>query len=212
MDALARHQCMIYEGSPAKHLPGLAALIYGKLKNHYRCLYLNSPAMLQGVRSYLYAAGVDVAREVRAGALVLTSDQSHLVNGRFDAAKMLDTLVAAVNEALNDGHKGLWASGDMTWEFGGQQSMDMLLEYERGLEGVFRQYPALSGICQYHRDTLPAEAIRTGMHAHQALYINETLSRVNPYYGSAESMADPGTLEFSARLDALMHHLTPTAD
>src|SRR5580698_10420923 len=112
MDALARHQCMIYEGSPAKHLPGLAALIYGKLKNHYRCLYLNSPAMLQGVRSYLYAAGLEVAREVRAGALVLTSDDGRLVNGRWDDAKMLDRLVAAVNGGVIEGESGLWASGD----------------------------------------------------------------------------------------------------
>src|ERR1700691_2429602 len=187
MDVLARHQCMIYEGSPAKHLPGIAAMMYGKLKDNYRCLYLNSPAMVAGVRTYLDAAGVDVAREVRTGALVLTSDQNQLVNGRFNAAKMLGMLVAGVDEALKDGYKGLWASGDITWEFGSEKNLDVLLEYERGLEEVFRQHPALCGICQYHQDTLPVKAIQTGIYMHQALYINETLSRINPYYGR-ESM------------------------
>jgi hypothetical protein len=173
MDTLARHQCMIYEGSPAKHLPGLAALIFAKLKRNYRCLYLNSPAMLAGIRSYLYAADIDVAREVRTEALVLTSDQSHLVNGRFNPAKMLARLVTAVDEALKDGYKGLWASGDMTWEFGSENNLDMLLDYERGLEEVFHQQPALCGVCQYHRETMPVESIQTALHTHQALYITK---------------------------------------
>ena len=202
---------MIYEGSPAKHLPSLAALIYAKLKGHYRCLYLNSPPMLAGIRSYLYAADIDVAREVRTEALVLTSDQSHLMNGRFNPAKMLAMLVTAVDEALKDGYKGLWASGDMTWEFGSENNLDLLLEYERGLEEVFQQQPALCGICQYHRETMPVESIRTALHTHQALYINETLCRMNPYY-APESMPDPRGLDCSDQLDALMRQFNPKAD
>jgi hypothetical protein len=202
---------MIYEGSPAKHLPALAALIYGKLKGHCRCLYLNSPAMLAGIRSYLYAADVDVAREVRTEALVLTSDQSHLVNGRFNPPRMLAMLVTAVDEALKDGYKGLWASGDMTWEFGSESNLDMLLEYERGLEEVFHQQPALCGICQYHRETMPVESIQTAIRTHQALYINETLCRINPYYGP-ESMPDPRGLDLSDQLDALVRQFSAKAD
>jgi hypothetical protein len=202
---------MIYEGSPAKHLPGLAALMYAKLKGEYRCLYLNSPAMVAGIKSYLYAVDVDVAHEVRRGALALTSDQSHLVNGRFNAAKMLAMLVTAVEEALKDGYKGLWASGDMTWEFGSENNLDMLLEYERGLEEVFHQQPALCGICQYHRETMPVESIHTALHTHQAIYINETLCRMNPYYGP-ESRPEPRGLDLSDQLDALIRQFSPKAD
>jgi hypothetical protein len=211
MDALARHQCLIYEGSPAKHLPALAALIYAKLKGHYRCLYLNSPAMLAGIRSYLDAADIDVAREVRTGALILTSDQSHLVDGRFNPAKMLAMLVTAVDEALKDGYKGLWASGDMTWEFGSEKNLDMLLEYERGLEQVFHQQPALCGVCQYNRETMPVGSIQTALRTHQALYINETLCRLNPLYGP-ESMPDPKGLDLTAQLDALTRQFRPKED
>jgi hypothetical protein len=211
MDSLARHQCLIYEGSPAKQLPALAALIYTKLQENYRCLYLNSAAMVAGIKSYLYAVDVDVAHEVRRGALVLTSDQSHIVDGRFDAAKMLAGLVTAVDEALKDGYKGLWATGDMTWEFGNENNLDMLLEYERGLEEVFHKQPALSGICQYHRETMPAESIHSALHTHQALYINETLCRMNPYYGP-EAMPAPRRLNLSDQLDALVRQFTPKAD
>lgn len=180
---------MIYEGSPATHLPGLAALIRGKLKANNRCLYLNSPAMVAGIRSYLAASGLDVAEEVKKGSLVLSSDESHLVDGRFDVDRMLGMLAHSVNRALERGYKGLWATGDMAWELGAEKDFGKLLEYERGLEDLFRKQPALSGICQYHRETLPIHAVQQALCTHTAVYINETLSRMNPYYAPPESLA-----------------------
>jgi hypothetical protein len=158
----ARHQCMIYEGSPAKHLPGLAQVIREKLRANNRCLYLNSPPMVAGIRSYLAAEGLDVAQEVNDGSLVLSSDSGHLVNGVFDVARMLAMLAEAVNDALAHGYAGLWATGDMTWELGSEKNFGKLMEYECGLEEMFRDFPALSGICQYHRDTLPEDALHGG--------------------------------------------------
>jgi hypothetical protein len=116
-----RHQCLVYSGSPARHLPALAALMRRKLEERHRCLYLDSPPMMAGMRSYLSAAGVDVAREVEKGSLVLSSDQGHLVDGSFDVDKMIRELEDAVQQALNDGYLGLWATGDMTWEFGSRK-------------------------------------------------------------------------------------------
>jgi hypothetical protein len=95
---------------------------------------------------------------------------------------MIDTLEGAVNQAIVDGYKGLWATGDMSWEFGHQRDFSKLLDYERELENLFSKYPALGGICQYHVDTLPREAVEQGLMAHQALFINDTLSRLNPDY------------------------------
>lgn len=142
---------MIYQGSPAKHLRDLAGLIKRKLGESTRCLYLNSPAMVVGMRSYLAAAGVDIGQEAKKGALVLSSEQHHLINGRFDVDRMLGLLADAVNQASQDGYENLWASGDITWEFGQENNFDKLLEYEYGLEqffseasGAMRQLPATS--------------------------------------------------------------------
>jgi hypothetical protein len=41
MEETPRHQCLIYDGSPAKMLPALAAHIKQKLDENIRCLYLN---------------------------------------------------------------------------------------------------------------------------------------------------------------------------
>ena len=140
MDATARHQCMIYAGSPAKHLRGVAHVMVEKLRANNRCLYLNSPTMVAGIRSYLAAAGLDVAQQVIKGSLVLSSDQNHLVNGRFDVYRMLSMLGSALNDAVADGYAGLWASGDMTWELGSEQNFEMLMEYECELEKLFRSH------------------------------------------------------------------------
>ena len=160
-----------------------------KLNERHRCLYLDSPPMVAGMRSYLAAAGVDVVREVGKGSLVLSSDQGHLENGHFDADRMLQALEGAVRTALSDGYQGLWATGDMTWEFGSKKEFGKLLEYEWKLEDLFRRQPCLSGICQYHIDTLPQNVARAGLLTHRSVFINETLSRLNPNFVLRENYA-----------------------
>ena len=182
MDATKRHQCLIYEGSPSKHLRGLAQVIIAKLQANVRCLYLNSPSMVAGTRSYLAAAGLDVAQEVSKGSLVLSWDAGHLVDGRFEVSRMLGMLSDSVSAALADGYSGLWATGDMTWELGSKKNFEKLMEYEIGLEEVFRSHPALSGVCQYHQETLPEDAIHVALSTHPAVYVNATLARMNPFY------------------------------
>jgi hypothetical protein len=182
MGQSARHQCLIYEGSPSRHLPTLAIVICEKLQQNYRCLYLHSEPMVAGMRSYLAATGVDVAYETAKTSLVLSSEPEHLIDGRFDVERMIQSLSDSIDRALYDGYEGLWATGDMTWEFGPEQDFTRLREYEWRLEELFRKRPRLGGICQYHSDTLPREAVRKGLLTHPQLFISETLTIINPHY------------------------------
>lgn len=182
MDTLPRHQCIVYGGSPSLHLQSLALTIIGKLKIKKRCLYLNSPAMVAEMRTALTAAGLDLAAEIEKGSLILVSDQNHLVNGNFDVDKMLGMLSTALQQALADGYAGLWATGDMTWEFGSEKNFAKLFEYEQRLEVFMKHHPELSGVCQYHRDNIPFEAIETASRIHPAIYVSDTLSRINQDY------------------------------
>jgi hypothetical protein len=205
MDPASRHQCLIYEGAPSRHLPAVAAATLDKLQQNYRCLYLNSPPMVAGMRSYLAAAGVDVAHEVGKASLVLSSGREHLVGGQFDVERMMRTLEDALHQALADGYRGLWATGDMTWEMGQKKNYSKLLEYERRLERSFHEHPELGGICQYHADTLPREMIRQGFRVHPAIFVSQTLSILNPHYIHPESFA-PATVQ-NAELYAAIAHL-----
>jgi hypothetical protein len=183
---IPRHQCLIYTGAPSTQLRGLAASIGRRLEANWRCLYLNSPPMVTGMASALAAAGIDVGFERQKGSLMLVADQSHLKDGRFDPDIMLARLRTEIVSAQEDGYIGLWASGDMTWEFGPERDFSKLIEYEQGLEALFRAQPTLSGVCQYHADMLPDEAVRHGLALHPAMYVNETLSHLNAQYMAAE--------------------------
>jgi hypothetical protein len=202
MSSPSRHQCLVYEGAPSRHLPALASLVRQKLSENYRCLYLNSPVMVAGVRCYLAAAGIDVAHESAKASLVLSSDQGHLVQGSFDVDRMMHTLEEALGQALSDGYEGLWATGDMTWELGSQKNLGKLLEYEWRLEDFLSRHPAMCGICQYHADTLPAEVLRQGLLSHSSIFINETLSYINPHFLHAESYSELAVM--NPELDSML--------
>ena len=82
-------------------------MIRQKLDENYRCLFLHSPAMVTGIRSYLFAAGIDVTKEIVKGSLVLSSSNAHLDQGCFIVDRMLRMLENALHQALHDGYEGL---------------------------------------------------------------------------------------------------------
>lgn len=172
----------MYEGSPANHVPCLGETLREALARNYRCLYLNSQPMLDAMRIYLGRAGVDLMCETRRGGLTLTSDRGHLMNGRFDLQSMMRGLKHALEEALFDGFDGLFATGDMSWEFGPEADFSQLMAYEWKLEEFFETHPQLSGVCQYHADTLPPDVMMQGLHTHPGIFVNEDLSLPNPNY------------------------------
>ena len=184
-----RHQCIIYAGAPSQKLPTLAATVLQMMNDGYRCLYLNSPSMVAGMRSCLASLGVDVASLIAENSLVLSSEPVS-ENDDFDITLMLNKLEGALDQALKDGYKGLWASGDMTWELGSEKNFEKLVEYESKLEALFQKRKELQGICQYHCDTLPREVLRRGLLMHRTVFINETLSRLNPYHINSAMLSD----------------------
>jgi hypothetical protein len=179
---------MIYKGAPSQKLPVLAATLRSKLDEGYRCLYLNSAPMVAGMRSTLAAMNIDVT-STTTGPLILSSDPVSV--GGFNSELMLQKLEELLDQSISDGYKGLWASGDMTWEFGPARDFSKLMEYEFKLEEVFRRRKELCGICQYHHDTLPQDAVRQSLLTHQTIFVNDTLKRLNPHYLKSKWPADP---------------------
>jgi hypothetical protein len=150
--------------------------------------------MIAGLRSTLAAIGVDVEMGIQNKRLILSSEQI-IPRGDFDVKLMLNKLEATLDEALNDGYPGLWASGDMTWEFSPGNDFSKLMEYEMQLEELFRNRKELCGICQYHKDTLPYDALRQSLLTHSSVIVNQTLTRVNPHYLKSSWPADRNTTQ-----------------
>ena len=194
----SRHKCLIYEGHPSEQLPVILPLLKKGLQDNQRCLYLGPPEMVSLVRSGLSNKGISVEEELRRGALILSSDRSHLIEGVFDPARMIDMLVGAIDQALEDGFSGLCASGDMRWEFGADENFEKLLVYEAQLEQVFRDKP-LTGICQYHRETVPARAVRDALTTHRSMYVGSELRTDNLYFMPPELLLEGTNLDVRDR-------------
>jgi len=172
----------MYEGAPSVYLTPVAKVMREKLAAHWRCLYMNTAPMVAGMRTCLEANGVDVEAEAGRGSLLFRSEREHLVDGRFNVEKMIGGLKNSLDHALRDGFQGLFATGDMTWEFGPAGDFEKLVEYELEVEYFIRAHPKFSAICQYHASTLPAEVLQHGMAAHPGIFVNETLSLINPEF------------------------------
>jgi predicted HicB family RNase H-like nuclease len=178
-----RHQGFMYSGSPSHHIPLIAPVIKARLEQKRRCLYLNSTQMVADLRSHLAQIGVDVVRETEKKSLILDSHLSHLTgNQNFDIDRMLTILEEALNQALLDGYAGLWATGDVAWEFGPKGDFGQLAQYEMRLEKFLCTHAEFSGICQYHASVLPPDVMRTGHELHHSFFINQAQSRLNPDY------------------------------
>lgn len=178
---VSRHKCLIYDGQPSEQLPVVVPLLLQGLSENWRCLYLGDPETVEIVRAALAARGTDVAGETARGALVFSSDRSHLEGGGFDPRAMVGMLRGLIDQAVKDGFQGLCATGDMMWELGSVKNFSRLLEYEALLEQVFREKP-LMGICQYRRDTVPARAIEDALLTHRSACIGGALERDNLFY------------------------------
>lgn len=191
---VGRHKCLIYDGAPAEQLPVVVPLLKERLSDNWRCLYLGSPNDVRMVEGALAQEGIDTRREQERNALVLSSSRDHLVGGRFDPGAMIDMLRTTVEAAVRDGHRGLWATGDMRWELGEDESFAMLVEYEARLDVLIREMP-LRGLCQYPRGLVPPEAIERALASHRLAYLGHTLNHENVYYVPPEILlatGDPG--------------------
>jgi len=186
----SRHKCLVYDGDPSEQLPVVVPLLLDGLHDNWRCLYLGSPDAVQMIDNALSSKGVSTTAEVKRGALVLSSDRSHLVDGRFDPGAMIDSLGSSVDEAVRGGFKGLCATGDMRWELGADENFTRLLEYEARLEQLIRDKP-LRGICQYHRGMVPAQAVRDALTVHRSAYVGSELNRDNLFYIPPELLLAP---------------------
>jgi signal transduction histidine kinase len=161
--------------------------------------------MVTMVEIALSANGVDTAEAVARGALILSSDRSHLRGGVFDPDAMIEQLCFLIDVAVADGYQGLCATGDMRWELGEDENFERLVEYEARLEQVFRDKP-LRGICQYHRDLVPARAVRDALVTHRSAYIGHALNRDNLFYIPPELLLDGRDGAGRARQGEWMYH------
>jgi two-component system, sensor histidine kinase PdtaS len=177
------HVCTMFN-SPEEQIAAATEYICGGLERGERCLYVCGEQTPDEFRVELRRAGIEVEREEKRGALMLiTKREGHLEGGSFGAAKMIEMLRGAVKDALDAGFVGLCAAGDMNWLLDDAPGSHEILEYEALLNHFFGEPTNKAlGLCQYNRNTLPAQILDMCMATHKHIRIADPMIVENPFY------------------------------
>jgi len=142
------HLCFLYRNEEERWAL-LVEYIRRGLEAGERVLYIADAPSATTIREHLQRAGIDVEEAERRGQLrFLTAEEAYLRGERFDPEAMLALLRRETEEALNQGFKGLRATGEMTWALRGLPGSERLSEYEALLNEFFPGSPCI-GLCQY---------------------------------------------------------------
>jgi hypothetical protein len=178
------HICSIYETEP-EQLATAATFLADGLRRGERILYVGEhQAALHRFRDALRQEAFDAGSLTSRGALIeMTHSDAHLLDGRFDAGRMLAMLTEIVERALDDGLSGLRVCGEMSWLLAGAPGSEQVYEYEARLNPFFSSVRA-AGMCQYNRRTLPRRHLDMALATHSTAVIGGR-QNFNPFYQTA---------------------------
>ena len=178
------HLCLVYD-TPAEQVRAAVPFITGGLERGECCVYIVDEHTAVELRDVLAAAGIDVAREMMRGALVIASQrETYLREGAFDPHAMVEFLRAIETDAITRGFAGLRVTGEMTWALGSDTDPRHLIEYETLLNEYFPGSRALA-ICQYNRRRFAPEIVQDVLRTHPVAILGEQVCP-NLYYEPPE--------------------------
>jgi len=187
---MGSHACLFYENRQEQFAIAAEYVKQGLARNE-RCLYVCDDCTVDEIEEALDRAGIDVARERERGALViLTTEQAHLNQGRFDVEAMLRMLSQAVEQALDAGFAGLRATGEMTWLLQGAPGSEHAIAYESQMNQFYPTVRAM-GLCQYNHARLPAEPLEGALRTHPHVIVDGDLAANMFYEPPAIFTGDP---------------------
>jgi hypothetical protein len=176
------HACLFYDRAEVSREITIEFINMGLQKNE-RCIYRADTLAVNAVIAGLAAAGVDVKSETARGALDLTPARDYLVEGRFDGGHIIKFLSEGIDHALKKGFAGLRATGDIVWEFGSDENMEQLEEYESKLD-KFCAGKKITVLCQYDCNAVPANHLRHALGCHNAIVYEEVVFLNNTFHTS----------------------------
>jgi PAS domain S-box-containing protein len=179
------HLCTTHEGT-ADQIAVAIPFVKEGLARGQRCLCAGDERTALDLTAALFAAGVDVARDLERGALQIVSygDVGFLHPGEFDPRTMVDFLRQTEEKAISDGFAGLRAQGSMNWAVGLGISADTLVEYEMLLDQFLKGSRA-AVICQYDRSLFDPAVILEVLRIHPVAVLGDLVCP-NPYYEPPE--------------------------
>jgi chemotaxis family two-component system sensor kinase Cph1 len=146
-----------------------------------RCLYVTSDNNPDTVRDALRTDGLDVAVLQSSDTLqILPARDVYLRTGRFEKDSMLTLWADAARRAIESGHTGLRATGDLSWSLSDAPGAEHVMAYERELEDGYRRLPA-NILCQYNSALFPKTILDEASKTHARLILDGALVESSLY-------------------------------
>jgi MEDS: MEthanogen/methylotroph, DcmR Sensory domain len=169
------HTCIFYRNHEDLFEILVPYLLEG-LQQGEKCFCAQVPPIAKKLEAALEHVGVNVAREKKRGAIEILSDrETYFSHGTFEPSRMIELLEHSITKALRDGFNGFRSAGELRWAATGICHCDQLVEYERLVEDLFPQRPAI-GLCQYPISAFDTETLRCVLEAHR-IAVSETMMR-----------------------------------
>jgi signal transduction histidine kinase len=168
-----QHACLLYDRQDDP-LATVAPFIAAGLEAGERCLYVVGEHEPARIERALAAAGIDVARQVKRGALLLVSRwEVSFPNGEFEPVAMIGFVRQAIHQAVADGFTCLRVVAEMTWALQLGVGANKLIHYEALGNHLYPDEP-LVAICMYDRSRFPEAVCRDAMRVHPWVAVGRT--------------------------------------
>ncbi|HET7224338.1 MAG TPA: MEDS domain-containing protein, partial [Candidatus Eisenbacteria bacterium] len=189
------HVCLVYD-DPEEQLSVVLPLFCEGLSARERCVWVLDDLPMEVARRALEGAGIDVARHVNDGSLVLWRRPEWRPH-TLRPDERLAEVRALVERTVADGHAGIRFAIDMTWTLDPDIPADQLEAWEARLDSLFDGSLPVRMICQYGQRRLGPDVVQAGLRTHRRVALDGQVCD-NPFYdvalpagGDATGVAPP---------------------
>lgn len=199
LDELAGHSALFYE-SRDEQLAAASAYAAAALTDGYRCLYITDENTVSEVEGVLRTTDVAVDARLEGGDLRLRRAEEVYLDEQFDSDRIVESLVEAAYESVEDGYEGFVAIGENTWCFETGVEFDEILSFERDFDRRCPEVDApLYTLCQYSLDRFSINELAKALWTHRQIIYRGQICQ-NPFYIPPEQYADLGDEPINVRL------------
>lgn len=146
-----------------------------------KALHIWDPLLREAHEAQLAQSGVDVAARTAAGQLaVFSTHDVYLEGGRFDQARMQQSIEGAIAQGKTQGYSRTRILGHMDWALEGHPGSSQLVEFESKVNAVLARtrQPA---VCIYDINKMSARLMMDILRAHPLTIVGGVLHE-NPFF------------------------------
>jgi PAS domain S-box-containing protein len=155
------------------------------LLNGERCIYVADEHEQHTIAAALARGGIDVDREADAQRLVFWNRHHYRQPGEFDLKTMLNFVNHTLDDALEDGHRGIRLAVEMSWTINNGVDEYQLVRWEDLINTISHPGSKVSFLCQYNSRLLSSDLVKKAVYVHPTVVLGRAVCP-NLYYRSAD--------------------------